>query len=69
MATRTYDEDELVATILGALVRAYPTRSVGPKSDLGHPGRTFAEALGAVQSAINDADRDEFPPPRLWTVS
>lgn len=61
MATRTYDEDELVATILGALQRAYPTRSVGPKSDLGHLGRTFAEALGAVQSAISDADRDGVP--------
>ncbi len=61
MATRTYDEDELVATILGALQRAYPTRSVGPKSDLGHLGRTFAEALGAVQSAISDADRDGIP--------
>jgi len=61
MATRTYDEDELLATILGALQRAYPTRSVGPKSDLGHLGRTIAETLGAVQSAISDADRDGIP--------
>ena len=61
MATKTYTEDEILALLLGALQAAYPRRSVGPKSDLGQLARAVAQTLGAVQSAIRDADRDGVP--------
>ena len=61
MATTTYTEDALLAIILSRLQTAYPARSVGPKSFLGQLARTVAQALGAVQSAIADADKDGVP--------
>ena len=61
MATTTYTEDQILALLLGALQSAYPTRNTGPQSDLGQLARSIAQTLGAVQSAISDADRDGVP--------
>ena len=61
MATTTYTEDEQLAIILARLQTAYPSRAVGPRSFLGQIGRSVAQTLGAVQSAIADADRDGVP--------
>ena len=61
MATNTFTEDALLAIILSRLQTAYPSRAVGPRSFLGQFGRSIAQTLGAVQSAIADADRDGVP--------
>ena len=61
MATNTFTEDALLAIILSRLQTAYPSRAVGPRSFLGQFGRSIAQTLGAVQSAISDADRDGVP--------
>ena len=61
MATTTYTEDALLAIILSRLQTAYPSRAVGPRSFLGQLARSVAQTLGAVQSAIADADRDGVP--------
>lgn len=61
MSTTTFTEDQILSLLLGALQGAYPKRSVGPKSDLGQLARSVAQTLGAVQSAIRDADRDGVP--------
>lgn len=61
MATNTFTEDALLAIILARLQTAYPSRAVGPRSFLGQFGRSIAQTLGAVQSAIADADRDGVP--------
>ena len=56
--TNAFTEDQILALLLGSLQAAYPTRNVGPQSDLGQLARSIAETLGAVSSAISDADRD-----------